>query len=98
MQVHGLRGTKMQRKYPPKNRKASGNNCNKCKRYCCCLFVYLFICILLCFSIVLLHNMNMKCEMYSGMAAFCTHRDIVLVIRVLVSQLVRIQVRMAGVT
>ena len=67
MQVHGLRGTKMQRKYPPKNRKASGTNCNKCKRYCCCLFVYLFICILLCFSVVLLHNMNMKCEMYSGM-------------------------------
>ena len=47
--VHGLRGTKMQRKYPLKDRKASGNNCNKCNSYCCnvmsfCLFIFMYFC------------------------------------------------------
>ena len=62
-----------------------------------CLFVYLFICIFVMFLSVLLHNMNMKCEMYSGMRKL---RRFVLteIIRVLVGQLVRVQVRMAGVT
>ena len=61
MQVHGLRDTKMQRKYQPKNRKAPGNNCNKCNCNCCNVLsfcsvvkIYMYLCCVsqLCFYII----------------------------------------------